>query len=129
MSLLSKDQILQADDLQTETVSVPEWDGDVLVSEMSADTRDQLEQHMAEQAEKDRKNRRIRAMLCAFCIVDENKERMFTIKEMEQLGKKNGNVMDRLFDAANRLNKVFSKPREDTEKNSETTPDVTGDGS
>ena len=132
--------IPSAEHLTTEVVDVSDYwpePGQVLVSEMSANARDELEQYMArlseqqsgkkksakQQTKQDESYRHIRAMLCAFCIVNENRERIFTPQEVEQLGKKNSRVLDRIFDVANRLNKVFGYQREDAEKNSETTPD------
>ena len=37
MALLTRDEILAADDIKTEDVEVPEWGGDVRVSVMSRD--------------------------------------------------------------------------------------------
>ena len=42
--VLSKEQILQADDLKTETVEVPEWGGDVLLRELRGRERDAFEE-------------------------------------------------------------------------------------
>ena len=43
MGLLNKDQILEASDLQTFSVSVPEWGGDVQIRSMTGADRDEFE--------------------------------------------------------------------------------------
>ena len=43
---LTKDQILEANDLQSESVTVPEWGGDVLVRTMTGADRDAFEASM-----------------------------------------------------------------------------------
>ena len=125
---LSKRAILEADDLQKIEVDVSEWwpdPGVVLVSEMSADARDEFEQYMGQvsrqQRDQNKQYAHIRGPLCAMCIVDENGNRVFTFEEMEKLGRKNARALDRIFEQANKLNKVFGAEREDIEKNSETT--------
>ena len=41
--LLSKDQILSADDIQSQRVPVPEWGGEVMVRGLTGSQRDQWE--------------------------------------------------------------------------------------
>ena len=48
MGLLTKDQILSKDDLKKEELYIPEWEDSVLISELSADARDEFEQWMVE---------------------------------------------------------------------------------
>ena len=43
MTILTRDQILQANDLVTETVEVPEWGGSVFVKSLTGVERDQFE--------------------------------------------------------------------------------------
>ena len=132
---LSKKAILEADDLQKVEVDVSEWwpdPGMVLVSEMSADARDEFEQHLAEVARQQRDQNKqyahIRGPLCAMCLVDENGNRVFSFEEMEKLGDKNARALDKVFAEANKLNKVFGQEREDIEKNSETAADESAGG-
>jgi len=132
---LSKKAILEADDLQKVEVDVSEWwpdPGMVLVSEMSADARDEFEQHLAEVARQQRDQNKqyahIRGPLCAMCLVDENGNRVFSFEEMEKLGDKNARALDKVFAEANKLNKVFGQEREDIEKNSETATEGSSGG-
>lgn len=122
-SYLSKKDILSADDLQTIEKYIEEWGGTVRISEMSADARDYFEQYLANIARKNRDEDEqyyaIRAPLCAMCIVDEKADCIFTFGEVEKLGQKNAKAIDKIFEEANKLNKVFGQEREDVAKNSE----------
>lgn len=104
--MLTKEQILAAPDLKRETVTVLEWGGDVIVSEMTAADKDAYELGLfdGEGANRTLKRDNMRARTLSFCLVDENGDRMFTEEEVVKLGKKNGKVVSRLFDIANRLN-------------------------
>ena len=52
MRLLNKEDILSRDDLKKEELFIPEWEASVLISELSADARDEFEQFMVEQRDK-----------------------------------------------------------------------------
>jgi len=130
-----KKAILEVDDLQKIEVDVSEWwpsIGSVYVSEMSADARDEFEQYLAEvsrqQRDQNKQYAHIRGPLCAMCIVDANGERAFAFEDMEKLGKKNARALDKVFEEANKLNKVFGAEREDVEKNSETATEESSGG-
>lgn len=115
--LLSKNQILDASDRKSIDVDVPEWGGSVRLAVMSGTARDAYEaslvtMHKDGTADRDLTN--IRAKLVAACLVDENFEPIFTALE---LGKKSGAVLDRLFDACNKLNMVSESEVEQAAKN------------
>lgn len=121
--MLTKEQILAAPDLKTERVPVPEWGGDVIVSEMTAEAKDAYELGIfeGEGASRKIKNDNMRARTLSFALVDENGERMFTEEEVVKLGKKNGKVISRLFDIANRLNAMNEEAIEAAKKPSDET--------
>ena len=79
MALLTREAILQAQDLPTEQVHVPEWGGDVLVRALTGAERDRFEQSIVEQRGKStRMNlQNIRAKLVALTVVDEQGNRIF----------------------------------------------------
>lgn len=116
--MLTKEQILSADDMQKEVVSVPEWGGDVWVRAMSASERDKLESEQIS-ARRDKRDElsNIRARVCARCIVDDEGNRMFDESDIEALGQKSAAALDRVFDAAQRLNGLSEKDVEALEKN------------
>lgn len=151
MRLLSKEDILSRDDLQKEEVYIPEWEASVLVSELSADARDEFEQFMVEQRDKlwpkkqahskaqkkthhrpqqkaSKEYIHIRAALAAATLIDESGKLLFSFADVIELGKKSGKALDRIFDVANNLNKIYGQKREDIEKNSEAPQGDSPDG-
>lgn len=102
MALLTKDQILGADDLDWEDVPCPEWGGDVRVRALTGRERDRYEMKAA-LSRKDGTEMDFRSELVVRTIIDENGERLFTDKEMTQLAAKSATPIDRLFDVVRRL--------------------------
>lgn len=102
MALLNKDQILGADDLPTEDVEVPEWDGTVRVRGLTGTERDRFEFQVAA-ARKDGKQTDIRAAYAGRCMIDDNGKRLFEDKDLAALGRKSGAVLDRIFDVVRKL--------------------------
>ena len=121
MTILTRDQILQANDIITETVSVPEWGGEVLVRGLSGSQRDAFEDATLEQKGKSRRVNlaNVRARLCAISIVDETGKRMFTDEDVRALGRKSAAALDRVFSAAQRLSGLSDEDVEELAKNSD----------
>lgn len=120
MGLLTRDQILNANDRKTETISVPEWGGDVIVSVMSGEQRDAYENMLVEVGPDGKaKNKldNIRAKLVACCVVDEKGERLFSEKDVKALGSKSAAALQRVYVAAARINRVTEDGVEDAAKN------------
>jgi hypothetical protein len=105
MALLSKEQILAAQDLTTETVKVPEWGGEVLVKALSGRERDAYDASIYDQRKgKMHINRHnLRARFCAMAMVDEQGKRLFSDAEVEALGAKSAGALERVYDAAAKL--------------------------
>ena len=105
MALLSREAILQVQDLPTERIPVPEWGGEVIVRGLTAAERDQFEQSIVETRGKDtRVNlRNIRAKLVVLCCVDEQGNRIFRDEDAEVLGRKSAVALNRVFEVAQRL--------------------------
>lgn len=114
--MLSKDEILKADDLKTETVEVPEWGGSVLVKGMTGKMRDEFEQEIVKGKKVKMSN--IRAKLCQVSIVDESGELMFNTSDIVKLGGKSASALDRVFEIASRLSGISKDDVEELEKNS-----------
>jgi hypothetical protein len=114
--MLTKDQILDADDQQTEIVNVPEWGGDVKIAVMSGFARDRFEASIVGTGG-GTNMQNIRAKMCAASIVDENSELMFSDKDIQKLGKKSSAALDRVFSAAKKLNKMSDDDVEELAKN------------
>lgn len=123
MRMLTKTDFSTRKDLRKGRVEIPEWDGFVYVSEMSADARDEYEQYVIAESEKKKSEKaayiHIRAALAAASITDDKGKRLFTFADCAALGEKSGQILDRIFNTANRLNKIYGQESEDVAKNSQ----------
>ena len=125
MARLSKEVILAALDLPLETVSVPEWGGEVLVRGMTAFERDEFEKSLMKEGDAEEGKpakpvydpSNMRARLCALCMVDENGTLLFSAADAAALGKKSGAALDRVFQVARRLSGLGEKDLEQAVKN------------
>lgn len=126
MALLTKEQILKVKDIETRTVSVPEWGGDVLVRGMTGIERDAFEAKILDQSGKKTKVnlQNARARLVAITVVDENGNRLFTENEIVLLGTKSATALSRVYDVAASLSGISDDDIEELLGNSEAT---TGD--
>lgn len=121
MSLLSRSQILESDDLVTEDVPVPEWGGDVRVRTLTGTERDAFELSISGDGKK--KNlENLRARLAALCIIDEDGQRVFSDDDVRKLGLKSAGALGTVFDVASRLNGLTEKDVEELAGNSEAAP-------
>ena len=123
--MLSKEEILNAQDLPREEVKVPEWGGSVFVLTLTGAQRDAFEQSIMEKKgskTREANLRNIRAKLASMAICDEAGKRMFSDAEAEALGAKSAKALDRIFEAAQRLNGLSNEDVEDLAKNSEGAP-------
>lgn len=114
--ILKRDQILAADDLKRELVSVPEWGGEVYVSMMTGAARDAFE---ASILGADRKPvlADMRAKLAVACITDENGARLFDASDVPALSAKSGAALERVAQVAQRLNRMSDSDLEDAAGN------------
>ena len=110
MSLLTRDQILQAQDIARETVAVPEWGGDVLVRGLTGQERDAYEATiMSLNGTNARMNLvNARAKLVARSVVDEDGARLFGDEDVALLAKKSAAALERVFSVAQRLSGLTS---------------------
>lgn len=124
MSLLSRDQVLGAEDLSYEIVDVPEWGGKVRVRGLTGTERDAFEASMVKSTGKIQKidTANIRAKLCALTMVDDEGERLFTDSDVALLGKKSASALDRVYDAAARLSKITKEDVDELAGNSASDP-------
>lgn len=108
MALLSRDQILAADDLKTEDVEVPEWGGSVRIKMLTGTERDKFEASTVEvRGGKPQQNlANLRARLVSLCIVNEDGERVFSKGDVAALGMKSASALERVFQACSKLNGI-----------------------
>lgn len=124
MAFLTRDQILNANDLDRELVHVPEWGGKLYVRAMTGAERDKFEASVIStnkrgQTESNFAN--LRARLVALCAVDEDGEALFRPTDIAALGRKSARALQRVYDAAQRLNGMSSDDMEELAGNSEAT--------
>jgi hypothetical protein len=124
MSLLSRDAILNANDIQSEDVHVPAWDGIVKVRGLTGEQRDAFEEAMIEGRGKNRQVRltNLRAKLVALCVIDEKGDRMFTDADAAQLGRKSAAALSVLYDVAARLSGLTDEDVEELTANLSSSP-------
>ena len=119
--ILTKDQILEADDLRTETVDVPEWGGSVLVRTMSGTDRDAFEASMitlSPDGTRKPNMTNMRAKLVALTVVDDAANRLFDASDVDRLALKSASALERVFAAAQRINALGVDAQDEIAKNS-----------
>lgn len=130
MSLLNHDEILGADDIQFEVVSVPEWGGDVRVKGMTGQERDEYEGDIIRYSTKkkpgeDREALNLadmRAKLCSFTIVDEDGKRLFSEKDVRKLTLKSAAALQRVFKVAQELSGITDEDLDELAEELEESP-------
>jgi hypothetical protein len=133
MTILSRDDILAADDLKTQTVDVPEWGGSVIIRALSGEERDGFEESLTVrrpalfgpnkgqmQSVPDPSN--IHAKLVARSIVGEDGKRLFTDGDVVALGAKSSAALQRCWDVAAELSGTTDDAAEAAEGNSDAVP-------
>jgi len=120
MPILTRDQILTADDILSEVVPVPEWGGEVRVRGLTGAERDRYEASLIEIQGKRRqlKLHNVRARLVSLAAVDEEGRRLFDDRDVEALGKKSAAALERVASAAQRLSGLTDADVEELAKNS-----------
>lgn len=105
MAYLTRDAILQADDLLVGDVEVPEWGGVVRVRGLTGAERDAFESEIVELRGRKAKlnTQNFRAKLVARSVVDEDGQRLFSDRDAQLLGQKSASALQRVFEVAQRL--------------------------
>ena len=105
MAFLTREQIVEVDDTEYDTVACPEWGGDVRLKSIKGRQRDEYEQSLIVERGGNRSMnlRNARAKLIVLCAVDEQGNLLFTPDDLNVLGRKNAKPLDRLFDACRKL--------------------------
>ena len=120
--ILSKQDIVQAQDIVLEKVEVPEWGGAVYVRSISAKERGLIEEGAAKYKEQKGKDgsfaRTFTVRLAGLAICDELGVPFFKEGEVELLAQKNAAVVARISEVAQRLSGFSKEDLEELEKNS-----------
>jgi hypothetical protein len=120
MALLTKDQILEASDLKTTEVEVPEWGGSVMVRTMTGSDRDAFEATLITTLEDGTRKpnmANMRTKLVALTLVGSDGSLLFSVDDVERLALKSAAALERVFDAAQTLNGLGAKAEAEAVKN------------
>lgn len=136
--MLTKEQILNADDLKREEMTIPEWPekdgtpGKIIAREATSLEREEYTESLfrpqilgvgsKKTSELKPEFRNSKARLVVKCVENENHERIFTDNDAEALGKKSAVVVFRIFEVIERLSGMGLKAEEVAEKNSDSAP-------
>ena len=112
------EKILSATDLKREAVEVPEWGVTVYVSTMGGRTRHHWRESAFDDESGKSKPDKVVGWLLVHCLTDETGKPVFepTEENALKLEDKNEDVLNRLFDAAVKLNGLTPKAVDDAEK-------------
>lgn len=126
--LLTRSAILDSLDVQTIEVEVPEWGGTVKVRGLTGKERDLFEQASVRRnpktGEVELNMANMRARMVAYCVVDEEGERMFTDADIVQLGRKSAAALERVAKAAQKLSGMGNEATEEAAGNFTEDPNV-----
>ena len=113
--MLSRDDILKADDLEIERVDVPEWgakdkadEAFIFVRNMTGTERDAFEKTIVRQNGKKQvvNMENFRAKLFVHSVCDEKGKLLFSDADVQKLGAKSAAPLQRVFDVAARLSGI-----------------------
>lgn len=118
--MLSKNEIVAAQDRKIIKVEVPEWNGEVGIALMNAADRDSWENEVISFDAKGKvqtKKEFFRLKLLVRTLVDDRGIRLFSDEEILELGKKSSEVILRLFEKSMEVNKLSKSDADELEKN------------
>ena len=119
---LTREEIFGMEDILVEEVTIPMWHNRrVLVCGLSAAAKNQYQQSIVEMKGGTQKLRleNSTAKLVALTVVNKDRQRIFTERDIEKLGTKSSAALELIVEAANRLSGMTKKEVEDLVKNSE----------
>lgn len=122
--ILTRDDILKKQDIESISVEVPEWGGKVLIKAMTTKQFEEMVQEAQSRAGKDGAFdfNGFRASLVAQSLVDKEGNLLFTQDDIEALGGKSNKVIQNLFAKIQEINGLTDEGIEDIAKNSGVTP-------
>ncbi|MBF0438305.1 MAG: hypothetical protein HQL93_04200 [Magnetococcales bacterium] len=114
---LNREQILDAVDLKTVAVDIPEWGGSVNIRTFTGAVRDEFMTTM-----KEKQNGPVvdaSALLVSLSVVGDDGQRLFSKADLTTINGKSGLVIGRLANEIMKLNQMGPEGDKETEKNSE----------
>jgi len=120
MSMLTRAQILKKTKLKKETINIPEWGGDIIISEMTGKERDAWEGDILtarEDGDPELNSTNARAKLAIRSVVDEDGNCIFTNDDIDAVGELSASALSRIFNVASRLSKLTVEDMKELEGN------------
>ena len=111
--VLTRDEILDADDLEVWDVEVPEWGGTVLVQSLTAAQVERVQRKY-----KGKGIKGLTAALVALACVDENGKRLFQQSDLDRLSNKSLSACTRVLKIIMAQNAMEEEDLEELAKNS-----------
>jgi hypothetical protein len=125
MNLTSKEAILGQSDKKIQALEVPEWGAmTVYIRVMNGRDRDEFEGFFARQRAAAKKKGQeffpdnFRSVVAAFTLCDTEGKRIFSLDDVDALGEKSSDALDRIAEAACKLNKLTDQEVSELRKNS-----------
>jgi len=126
MKFLSMEDILDAKDVETRDVEVPEWGGVVRIRVLSGAERDEFEQSTVFVDKKGNSKpnlANLRARLVAKCAINEDGTKLFQSETaVRALGTKSAAALERLFKACQELNAMTNEDIDELAKDFDDDP-------
>lgn len=116
MTMLSRADILAANDLPTKTIKVPEWKGSVTLRAWSAETGVAIAKLSAEAAAMGFVEQ-LPEKILALSVINPDGTLMFTEDDLSALSKKSPAALHRVYHAAMALNNVSHAESDEAPKN------------
>jgi hypothetical protein len=115
MSVLTRDDILEAKDIKIELVPTPGWGGEVYVKGLNGAERDKFEGSLITLRGKDKQMNmtNIRAKLASMSICDEKGKRLFNENDVQALSQKSASELQRVFVVAQKLSGISDEDVEE----------------
>lgn len=124
MEILSRNQILsKVGVLKREELDIPEWGGSVILRELTAIERDQIETMLVSGKAKNN-YQGVRARTMALACVNETGDQVFTEKDIPMLGQLSGKTLNDVFKKVSDMSGMTAEAEQELEKNSPETESV-----
>ena len=121
--ILSRIEILEANDLQREKIEVPDWGGSVYIQTINGFERDAFESRcIAARKNGSLDTKLLKAQLVILSLFDEDGKRIFNENDINDLNRKSSKVIDDLFTVAQRISGLSDDDVDELQGNSEAVP-------
>jgi len=115
---LSRSQILsKKDNLPRQEVLVPEWEGSVWVRSLTVGERDSIDNEFNAARVKNKTPDNLRARMLIKGCCDEKGKALFTEADIAEVNVLPATILEKIFDAILKINRIGAGAVEDAEKN------------